>query len=207
MKFPDEPRTGDSIKDTIVQLMRYVRSSTVTGIAGGRVQQSPNGTTLFPGKLASQPVTSGAASGLCYFGEIITYDLAGVSTTGIRGGLIHCGDQNFEVPNQALNLAAPGDWLVYITVQTESNRDDDSEIFLPGIKTGTAPAGTWGRETWTLAATYPPNDLPTVATGLGDIILPIGRLTIADGVATLIRAGCGNFTIGQCAGILSYARG
>lgn len=151
-------------------------------------------------------VTSRESSSVCRFGEIITYQEDSATVTGIRGGIIHCGDQNFEVPNQALNLSDPGDRLVYIRVPTESNRDDDSEIFLPGIKSGTAPAATWGRETWSSSATYPANDLPAVATGLGDIILPIGRLKIADGAATLTPAGCGNFRIGQCAGILSYSR-
>jgi hypothetical protein len=204
MKFPDEPRTGESVKDTIVQLMRWCRATRITGIAGGRVQEGPNGTILIPGKLPVRAIAGGGGgpSGPCRFGEIIVDG----EDTAIRGGIIHCGDQNFEVPNQVLNLESAGEWLVWIELNVEANRDDDNEIFLPGIKTGTAPGSTWDKVTWSESASYPANDLPAVGTGTGDIILPIGRLKIEDGAATLIPAGCGNFRISQCAGIFGYSR-
>ncbi|RYD20881.1 MAG: hypothetical protein EOP88_13335 [Verrucomicrobiaceae bacterium] len=46
MKLPDKPRDGFPVADTIRQIIDYQRSATITSIAGGRVQSSPNGTVL-----------------------------------------------------------------------------------------------------------------------------------------------------------------
>lgn len=147
----------------------------------------------------------GGVTGPCAFGEINT-NTEDPPVTSIRGGIIHCGDQNWNMDPQTVNLATPGTWLVSIAVSCISNRDDDDEILLPGIETGTRPTGSWTNTAWTTGTDYPDNTAPTLPTGAGTIILPIGKLTIADGVATLAPSGCGNFRIGQCAGALTYAR-
>jgi hypothetical protein len=87
------------------------------------------------------------------------------------------------------------------------NRDDDGELLLPGVKTGTKPTGDWTQTAWTTGTDYPDNTEPVASTGNGTVILPIGKLTIADGAAMLEAAGCGNFTITHCAGTLGYSRG
>lgn len=151
-----------------------------------------------------RPGSSG--SDVCHFGEIIAIEHA-TYDVGIRGGIIHCGDQTWNISPQGINLAASGTWLVSIAVEAEVNRDDDEEILLPGIKTGTRPTGDWTKTAWTEGTDYPDGTAPVVATGLGTIILPIGKLIIDDGVATLEPAGCGHFTIGHCSGTLTYYRG
>ena len=151
---------------------------------------------------------SGAAAvTTCPFGSITTYADGETTATGILGGIIYCGESNIEVPNQELNLEADGDWLVWIEIDCIANRDDDNEIFLPGMTSATAPASDWDKVTWSESASYPDNTNPTVATGAGSIIVPIGRLKIEDGSATLVNTGCGHIRIDQCAGILTHTRG
>lgn len=148
------------------------------------------------------------SSASCPFGEIIPVDDETSYTKGIRGGIIHCGDQNWNIDYQGLTLAADRTtWLVSISVSCEVNRDDDGDLLLPGVKTGTRPSGDWTKTAWTVGKDYPDNTDPVASTGKGTVILPIGKLTIANGVATLEAAGCGHFTITHCAGSLGYTRG
>jgi len=153
------------------------------------------------------PTTPRRQKTLCPFGEITSMSTGGF-TLGIRGGVVYCGDKNFDVPAQGVNLAASGVWLVYLEIDCESNRDDDGEIFLPGIKTSaeTTPSTFWDKKTWTTGTSYDDNTNPDVADGLGTIIIPIGKLTVADGSASFEPVACGNVTIDQCAGILSHTR-
>ena len=149
----------------------------------------------------------GATAEFCPFGEVITIPGSDPPAQGIRGGVVHCGDQNWNFDPQEINLAVNGIWLVYLdVVDLEVNRDDDGEILMPGVKTGTKPTGDWGKTAWSIGTDYPENTEPVASTGIGSIILPLGKLTIADGAATFERAGCGNFTITHCAGTLGYTR-
>jgi hypothetical protein len=50
---------------------------------------------------------------------------------------------------------------------------------------------------------YPANTRPLLTTGVGKIIIPIGKLTILDGAATLESVRCGNITINHCGGTLT----
>lgn len=156
--------------------------------------------------LATVPIPSRLAAASCAFGSIIDIPDSNPKAKGISGGPIHCGDQNWEMSPQELNLSVSGVWLVYIEVECTANTDDDGEIFLPGINTGTRPTGDWGQDAWTDPTDYPANTSPTLPSGDGTIILPIGKLTIAAGKAKLEATGCGGFTIGHCAGTLSYSR-
>ena len=153
----------------------------------------------------------GAVDSTCYFGEVITYLVGETTKTGIRGGTIACGDKNFNVPNKELNLASTGVTLIYLEISVTANNDDDGEILLPGIETSTetTPSGFWKSVSWTAepVTQYPDNTRPLVTTGVGKIIVPIGKLTIADGAATLEAVGCGNITINHCGGTLTAARG
>jgi hypothetical protein len=153
----------------------------------------------------------GAVDSTCYFGEVITYLVGETTKTGIRGGTIACGNKNFNVPNKELNLASTGVTLIYLEISVTANNDDDGEILLPGIETSTetTPSGFWKSDPWTAepVTQYPNNNRPLVTTGVGKIIVPIGKLTIADGAATLEAVGCGNITINHCGGTLTAARG
>jgi hypothetical protein len=84
--------------------------------------------------------TSGGSAAPCPFGELIAINDESEFTQGIRGGIVYCGDKNFNVPYQGINLAASGVWLVFLEIGCESNRDDDNEIILPGIKTSAETA-------------------------------------------------------------------
>jgi hypothetical protein len=150
----------------------------------------------------------GGSSALCPFGELITRvegDDPPVTITSIRGGVFYAGDQNFSVAAYDLTLGTPGDWLVQIQLTgIEPNMDDDEEILLPGIATAT------GTPTWQLVDNSTPTNYgdtvpPTVTTD-GTLIVPIGRLIIADGAATFDPTACGNITAAHCAGTLSHIR-
>jgi hypothetical protein len=159
--------------------------------------------------LAIVRLGAGGAQGpvTCPFGEVISYEVEDEVKTGIRGGLIHCGDQTWNMEPDEIDLTEEGVWLVSIEVTCEVNRDDDGEILLPGVKTGTKPTGEWTRTEWDEDADYPAGDAPVAATGLGKVILPIGKLRVTgEGQARLDAVGCGHFLIVHCAGTLGYAR-
>ena len=150
-----------------------------------------------------------SASGVCAFGEIIDIPDTDPAEKGIRGGVIHCGDKNFNVPPYEINLAADSDELIYLELDCEVNRDDDNSILLPGIKTSSesSPGTFWQSDTYSSGpppTQYPDNDNPGVSTGIGTIIIPVGRLIVDDGVATLQSARCGNVTVEHCSGSLSH---
>jgi hypothetical protein len=211
-KLPRRVGSGDPIKaadyNSLIDFVRGLydenRANTLKPSADIAIRRDSSGT--IPSLKSKSPGGGGSASSACPFGRITTYKVGSADKTGILGGIIYCGDKTFEVPNQEINLATAGDSLVWIELTCESNRDDDSEIFLPGIKTGEAPASEWERVTWSDTASYPDGESPTVTSGTGKIILPIGRLTIASGAATLQAAGCGHFRIQQCGGTLSFSR-
>jgi hypothetical protein len=204
MKIPSMPQRGGSIEHSVREIIAFIRASRITSVRGGLLRESPNGTTIqIDGGRGGGAISSVTS---CAFGEIITIPDSDPPALGIRGGLVHCGDQNWNIDPQELALEIDGVWLVYLEIDLEANRDDDGEILLPGVKTGTRPTGDWGKIAWTFATDYPANTEPVASTGLGTIILPLGKLTIADGAATFERTGCGNFTIGHCAGTLSYSR-
>ncbi len=212
MKLPDMPRTGFLVREFAVQVVRYLRSITIVGITGGTIKQGPNGTTIQI-TIPSPTVTGGSRTD-CPFGEIITWTDGegeeGVTKYGIRGGVIYCGDQNWNITRHELNVDTDGNWLISIPVDVIVNRDDDNEIILPGIKTGTKPDDSdWDQTEITEEGDedYPENEEPEVSDGAGKIYIPIGTLTIKDGIPSLAKVACGNIRIDQCGGVLSHTRG
>jgi hypothetical protein len=132
-------------------------------------------------------------------------------TEGIRGGIVYCGDKNFNVEPKGIDLETDGVWLVSLQLACESNRSDDNEIFLPGIATSseTDPATFWDLKAWSAgppATQYDDNTNPEVIDGIGTVVIPLGKLTVADGAATFENTDCGHIRVGQCAGILSHER-
>jgi hypothetical protein len=145
-------------------------------------------------------VGGGGRRGPCPFGELVPVAGGG---RAIRGGLVHCGDQTWDMEAEGIDLTVDGVWRVYLAVEVEVNQDDDGEILLPGVLTGTRPSGAWGR---TEDEDYPAHELPEAGSGEGTVILPIGKLTVADDQAKLEATGCGHFTVTHCAGSLGYFR-
>jgi len=143
----------------------------------------------------------------CPFGELITWTEEESIRTGIRGGIVYVGDKNFNIDATALNLETDGTWLVYFEIECESNRDDDGEIILPGIKTTTAETLPLQHLVWETGTNYPDNTPPVADIGIGTVIVPLGKLSITDGTPSFEPVSCGNILIGQCAGVLSHTRG
>ena len=136
----------------------------------------------------------GGSSTPCPFGRL--------SGGKITGGLVFAGDKNFTVEDYEVNLETDKTVLLYFSISVTANKDDDGEIFLPNVETASwTPA--WDEET---GDSYDDNTAPTLPTGEGTIIIPLGKLTVEDGGATFAPTGCGNITINHCAGTLSYSR-
>lgn len=204
MRPPDKKRPGQPIlaSDWNLLIDALMARTPKPGV-GLELVAAPGGFTF----RVRPAATSQSPSQTCPFGQIISW-VSGdppVLTTGIRGGAIYCGDQNWSIVPYAIDLETDGAWLVSIAVACEVNRDDDGELLLPNVKTGTEPTA-WTLTAWTEGTNYPENTQPTTADGLGTIVLPVGKLTVANGSATLEPTGCGGFAVGHCAGTLSFTR-
>jgi hypothetical protein len=145
----------------------------------------------------------------CPFGEILPNDNP-INNRAILGGLITCGDQNFNVENYPFPVAADGsadgEWLVEISISDITfNTDDDDSLILPGIETTTGTP-TWNKIAYTGSENYTSNTNPTTPTGTGTVVLPVGVLTVNGIKSTLANTGCGAFHVDQCAGVLSHSR-
>jgi len=168
-------------------------------IAGRNVSVSKSSS----GQIINSRATASTSLGdsPCAFGEVIP-DGVGFA---IRGGIVIAGDQTWYFDDITIDLGTDGVWLVSLDCDVIVNQDDDNELLLPGILTGTKPTSpTYTAFTGT--EDYPDGTSPSAGAGTGVAILPIGKLTVASGIATLDRTGCGNFTVGHCAGTLSYSR-
>lgn len=185
-------------------LGEHLTGGTVRGGVGVRVR-TVGGKVIVSAK-RPRGAAGGSASTACPFGEIITVD-DGTFTSAIRGGALICGDQNFNVPYRGIALGSDGSWLIEISLSgIDPATDDDDEIFLPGVVTA-AGTPTWGSVAYTGSENYTDTTNPSTPAGTGTLIIPIGILTVASGAATFTAVGCGKITVGQCAGILSHARG
>jgi hypothetical protein len=143
---------------------------------------------------------SGGTAGRCIFGETVLVPDTDPQEYAFRGGIIHCGPNNWFVPDEPIDTSSDLDTLIWIAVDCTVNTDDDGEILLPGVETGTEPTS------WSSGASYPDNSAPTASSPAATVILPIGRLIVADGIPRLVPAGCGNFTVTHCAGTVGYTR-
>lgn len=225
IRVPEKVKPGEDVKAdhtngirrALIELIRWCAQNEIKTSADiGNKRRAGGGTTLF---IKGRRGSSAEKTIACPFGEVITYTAGegeeAVQKTGIRGGLVYCGNKNFNTPPKELDLETSGTWLIYLEVECEANRDDDHEIILPGIKTSsiTDPSEFWKSVSWSAGSgeteetQYPDNDEPEVTDGIGKIMVPIGKLTIDGGKATLVKVACGNVTITQCGGVLSHTRG
>jgi len=164
---------------------------------------------LKPRRVSRQSESSPAAlTSTCQFGQIYTYESGSETVTGIRGGLLQCGENNFNVDPQELSLGTDGEWLVQIKLNGISlATDDDDEIFLPGGPTGSTGTPDWDNKAWTEGTEYDETSNPATPTATGELVVPIGKLTIDGGVATLDALGCGRIVVTACGGIMNHTRG
>lgn len=210
MKFPDEPRHGESVMDTVVALLRWCRANNVVGCSNGFVQETPNGKVIIVSPQAAVAnVAPVEPSEPCPFGSITSWKSGDATITGIVGGIIICGDKTWNFDPIEIDRTTNGGWLYYYQVQCEVNRDDDATLLLPGVKTGQKPGTVSKGE---IAAGYPDGFAPNISDGKAKITLPIGRVTIegADsgvpGNITFEPTGCGGFSIEHCGGTVFWQR-
>ena len=108
----------------------YLAGGTIRSGPGLRVRQVGN-QTLVTARRSRGGSGGGSGATTCNFGSIINYTVgtgeAAETKTGIRGGIIFCGDKNFNVEHNELDLGTDGEWLISIQLECEANRDDDHE--------------------------------------------------------------------------------
>lgn len=139
------------------------------------------------------------SSFICPFGEIIS--VPGVSPEEppikkIRGGVVIAGPKTFNVPDYDFGgVETDKDVVIFLNVNLTGNTDDDHQLFLPGIKDS-----TWTpiMEEALFSTGYPNGTFPVLPSGEGTLVVPLGHLTVLDGVATFIETGCGTITLDQC---------
>lgn len=154
----------------------------------------------------------GAGTGPCYFGEIISYQdgegSAAESKVGIRAGLVEYGGRKERIDHYEVNLGVDSVKLVWLRVAVVANTNEDGSVTLSALKNEQAGIPVW--ETGDISAGYPftthPAIFPSTAPGAGEIILPVGKLSVVNGTATLDRTGCGHFVVTHCPGFLDYYR-
>ena len=158
---------------------------------------------------ATKSTTSSPGSSICQFGELVEIDNdPSPPTTGIKGGIIICGDKTFNVEDYDLSAFTAGTKFVWIEFPVTVNMDDDAELLLPNVDTTSKTeivAGDWMND-----AAYDDITQPVIPTGIGTIILPIGKvITTVDGgdkTFAFLPTGCGNFRVTHCAGTISFQR-
>ena len=161
---------------------------------------------------------SSAEAGPCYLGEIITWSADGSDSgsdaeikTGIRGGLVECGDRIWSVPH--IEVALTPDRVQWVSIRTfiRPNTDDAESVSLQGISISEVPEirfhESQSEPDYGLIK-VPPIFSPIMTEGVWiyGIGLPLGKLTVAAGVVTFERTGCGHFVLTHCPGVLSYYR-
>lgn len=206
------PAAWNAMLDEIDALRKDLRRCQPRNSPTVKFKTTPDGFTAWAASTPSGG--TGAAATICPFGEIIAIDDETEFSKGIRGGMIVCGDKNFNVPYLGLNTDPEHNTskLVQIILSgVACATDDDAEIFLPGVTT------TTGTPEWDTSISYDPEATPPAsytdttnpaspASPTGTIVIPIGILTIVSGVPRLAPVSCGNIAISQCAGILSHTR-
>lgn len=157
----------------------------------------------------------GASTGPCNFGEIYTYsDGSGSDSadlkTGIRGGNVRAGAKTWDMNDEPfeIDLTTPAAYPVWLRIPVTVNANSTGIATLSGIATSEKP--TWQHGTSSsddYEDTVTPAAFPTGGDAAGVLIVPIGHVTVAGGVATLARAGCGDITATHCPGNLDHYRG
>ena len=149
----------------------------------------------------------GGGSGPCPFGDVIPIPDTDPAENGVSGGLVFCGDQNYDVAPYHIPAEGFGKvrlWLELTDIELVT--DDDVEVILSGVVTSTS-APTWQSATWAEETTYPTNTNPSTPTATGTIIIPIGVLTYQSGGGSFVAVACGPRWVSACDGILSVYNG
>jgi hypothetical protein len=154
-----------------------------------------------------------SASGICYFGEIVTWEdgsSSGAAKTGVRGGIIEGGEDQWWEPNHEIATTPDREKLLWIELEILTNTTSDGSAVLSGIKNANRAGIQWveGDVSSPMTAKIIPPIFPPsgVTPGAGKISLPIGIIKVAAGAVSLTTAGCGHFVLTHCPGGISYER-
>lgn len=163
----------------------------------------------------------GAVAGPCHFGELYTYAVEGSGSgsaaleakTGIRGGGLDAIHRTWVMPPYEVDLAIPGEWIIYLRTPVVANTTPDGSATLSGIASSTAPA--WVALPYDSSASTPvaveAQVVPPIFTGGaaadGVSIAVLGILKVAGGSATFQSYGCGGIILNHCPGTLGHSRG
>jgi hypothetical protein len=218
--FPPRVSRGEFVKgadynkiiDALKKIGAELRAVRVHSSAAVIANRTLDGTKL---TMKSQRGSIASPATPCYLGEIYTYTEdsgsdSGDSKTGIRGGNIKAGDKNWNLNDEPLeiDLTINRSYPVWISIALTVNTDAANIATLSGVKTSEKPV--WGQGT-SSSDDYPvtacPAAFPVGGVATGVLIVPIGQLTVAGGVATLAAAGCGDITATHCPGTLDHYRG
>lgn len=132
MKFPGMPMKGRSVEQTVTEILTYLRASRITGMVGGRVQETPNGTTLhvIPGKGRT---TQAAGSSTLPFEISVTAD-----SLIAAAGMVHTTGHAQEVNTTMTD----GTWYFRAKVVIDSSTGDISSTDVLWEITETADSST-----------------------------------------------------------------
>jgi hypothetical protein len=222
IQCPPKVKTGDEVAakdlnqviDTIGLLIKRARATTVTASVDiGCKANGDLGMLLFLKKTKSRS-SAAAENRPCPFGEIIDWTEGSDSTaetkTGVRGGIIEAGQDQWWEPNHEISTLGDREKLLWIEMEIIANTLDDGSVTLSGIKSGNRAGMTWhegdtsdGYPDKIIPPVFPPEG---ITPGAGKIILPIGKITVSAGAITLEAAGCGHFVVTHCPGVLSHSR-
>lgn len=201
------PSAWNAVLDIIDELEKRIQSLTPENSPDVKFQVSRDG---FTARLVRK-IRGGAANGPCPFGEIIqwqeTEGETPVTKTGIRGGYVEAGNRIWNVQPKPVNLATPGEWIVWLRIEVTANTDATNSTTLSGLKTSLEP--TWETESSSgqYEAKVIPEIFPEIDPGSGVAIIPIGVLTVLDGAASIVPTGCGHIIVDHCPGVLTHHRG
>ena len=204
MTDPPMPSRGMDILAWAYTLWRFALQTRPRVGPGIELRETPSGTII-----SLAPVNRSSAADIpCPFGSVVSITTETGSGKAISGGLLVCGNKNFEVPYLVIDTApeTTSTSLVYISIPCEANRDDDGEIILPGVKTSSSSAAAMQLKPWTEGTNYDDTSNPDAATGIGTIVIGLGKLTITAGKPSFAPTACGKITVIQCGGVLDHSR-
>ena len=141
-------------------------------------------------EITPRPVEGGEATSTCGFGSIYRED----GDWYLRGGVVSAGPDNHEIDDQTFSVGTDLEHYLWLSMDITANTADG--VLLPGIESSVAPTLPIPN-----GAAYPSSGIPTAAAPTKTIIIPLGLLTIEDGVPSYRHDGeCSPITVSHCPG-------
>lgn len=185
MKFPGLPIKGRLVKDWAKDVISYIRASRITGVSGGRLVRTPNGTII---QITPQSTVPRAAATPCAFGRAIEGSTSSYKT--LSAGQIHAAGTHTDDGGEGGTDLTPTDghfvWAEVVITATEA---DD------------LLTGAWSAASATLASgsSVPDDHDWEPGDNVGKAYAPLGYWTGSGATATFTAYACGDVTFKFCA--------